>query len=160
PRAGEERGGRAWTDRTHRRARARPTPRSTQAETSTPARPDVLSEYLSSHRRAAHARRHGRGAQRLRRRGPRPRTPPPPQPKDPLVPLRQLFFVSDPGDQAAVAPDIGELAELVDDLFRCSHQRVAAVTGDEMRFVTVERLGVQGLIVQPENLQEIAGSLP
>src|SRR6516225_5964087 len=41
-----------------------------------------------------------------------------------------------------------------------SHQRVAAVTGDEMRLVSVERLGVQSLIVQPENLQEIAGGLP
>src|SRR5262249_60869263 len=65
-----------------------------------------------------------------------------------------------PGVPPAVAPDMGELAELVDDLLRGSYRGVAAVTGDEMRLVSVERLGVQRLIVQPEDPQEIAGSLP
>ena len=53
-----------------------------------------------------------------------------------------------------------QLAEFVDDLLGRSHQRIAAVTRDEMRLVSVQRLGVQGLIVQAENLQEIASRLP
>src|SRR5262249_57949510 len=69
-------------------------------------------------------------------------------------------LVCDPRHAAADDPDIGELAELVGDLLRVSYQRVAAVTGDEMRLVSMERLGVEGLIVQPEDPQEIAGSLP
>src|SRR5215468_5455798 len=123
-------------------------------------RSDALSGYPLSHRRAAHARRHRRGARRLRRRERRAQSGLHHQRKDLIVPLRQLFLVSDPGDQAAVDPDIGELAELVDDLLRGSYQGVAAVTGYEMRLVSVERLGVQRLIVQPEDPQEIAGSLP
>jgi hypothetical protein len=60
----------------------------------------------------------------------------------------------------AVDADLRQLAEFVDDLLGRSYQGVAAVTRDEMRLVSVQGLGVQGLIVQPENLQEIAGRLP
>ena len=58
------------------------------------------------------------------------------------VPLRELILVVDPGDQAAVDADIGELAELVGDLLGGADQRIAAVAGDEMRLVRVERLGI------------------
>ena len=74
--------------------------------------------------------------------------------EDLLVPLRKLFLISDPGNQAAVDADLRELAEFVDDLLGGSDQGIAAVTRDEMRLVSVQGLGVQGLIVRPKIFED------
>src|SRR5580692_9691199 len=51
--------------------------------------------------------------------------------------------------------EIGQLAELIHDLVRRSHQRIAAVSGDEMRLVLLQRRGIERLVVQPKYLQEV-----
>src|SRR6267378_3567875 len=103
----------------------------------------------------------GRGAARLlRRRKPLAQSRLHQERQDLLVPLRQLLLVSNPGNQAAIDADVGELAELIDDLLCRADERISAVTGDEMRLVAFQCLGIQSLVVQTEDLQEIAGGLP
>ena len=52
------------------------------------------------------------------------------------------------------------LHELVGDLLRGADQRIAAMAGDEVCLVRIERLGVVRCRLQSEDAQEISRSLP